>query len=144
MYKQQTFPTTKQEYVYNEEKGGLVENGETDIQKLVDSSLETSLEAALDRLFPEMLVDDGKIEEYQGCKDALDEVREAKNNLDAIRDKYGFDDNITDAQMVKAIQAENEKLKAQLNAKEQVKVALKESKTFVKDNVETKEVKEDA
>ncbi|UPW40811.1 hypothetical protein [Sigmofec virus UA08Rod_6727] len=91
----QSFSPLVPQYRFNEQSGELEQLPDMlDVQKLIDSHLETSLSAMFDKFMPKPNVDNDSLY-IDELHDELDELGEFMSQADDFREKYGLPDDAT-------------------------------------------------
>lgn len=86
----------KKDYVLNDKEDVLVEKPEKiDIQKMIDSCVETSLERALERYLPQNVQDVDEVEDFTTVSNDLESLSQVIDIAEEYRDKYGLSDDMS-------------------------------------------------
>lgn len=124
----------KPEYKYNKQTGEIEPTGGTiDIQELINSCMETTLEAVLNRFMPVQTEEQIAIAEHTRMTDKLDEMAKLIETANEYKKAYNLDPAMSVQDVYKVIDAEAKKLK----------VAIDNYGKIVNEPVKKVEVKED-
>lgn len=86
----------KKDYVLNEVEDVLVEKPEKiDIQKMIDSCVETSLERALQRYLPQDVQDVDEVADFTAVSNDLENFSQVIDIAEEYREKYGLSDDMS-------------------------------------------------
>lgn len=95
----QTFSNVVKQYRLNKATGLLEECGTLDVHELVQSCKEQTLNAVLERFFPQTQVDD-VIVEHNGLLDDLDIAYDLQTRLDGYRERYNLDVSMSNTEVL--------------------------------------------
>lgn len=124
----------KPEYKYNKQTGEIEETGgKIDIQELINSCMETTLEAVLNRFMPVQTEEQIAIAEHTRMTDKLDEMAKLIETANEYKKVYNLDDAMSIQEVYKFIGSEADKLK----------MAIDNYGKVVKEPIKKEEVKED-
>lgn len=122
---EQSFDPLVPQYRFNKETGELEQLPDMlDVQKLVDSSLNTSLESMLDRFLPTDKISNLEAD-LSDTRDTLDRLASAMDFAEELKDKLGLDEfaslndvqsalDKVEAEQIAKVKAEQEAKKADL------------------------------
>lgn len=124
----------KAEYKYNKTTGEIEPTGgKIDIQELINSCMETTLEAVLNRFMPVQTGEQIAVAEHTRMTDKLDEMAKLIETANEYKKAYNLDPAMSVQEVYKVIDAEAKKLK----------VAIDNYGKVVNEPVKKVEVKED-
>lgn len=124
----------KDEYKYNKQTGEIEPTGgKIDIQELINSCMETTLEAVLNRFMPVQTEEQVAIAEHTRMTDKLDEMAKLIETANEYKKAYNLDPAMSVQDVYKVIEDEAKKLK----------VAIDNYGKIVNVPIEKSEVKED-
>ncbi|UPW41557.1 hypothetical protein [Peromfec virus RodF8_56] len=131
----QEFSHLKTEYALNERTGELEEKEEKlDLQKLINSSVETALDRMLNRFMPEVVED--KDELYQSYSDDLMDYASMLERAEDYREEFGLPAGMSVSDIFARVGKEADTLKSQL---ENIKKGVKDNGEEKKETLEKSE-----
>lgn len=93
---QQTFSEFEKDYILDEKTGELLEKEfPRNVQKEIDSHKDVALNVQLARLLPDPAQTESDVDEYYQARGDLDDVMNAQNAVNEIREAYGLPETAT-------------------------------------------------
>lgn len=130
----QEFSALKPKYELNERTNELVDSGEKiDIQKLINSAVDTCLERTLARLMPTDTDIDDKIVDLSDTRDDLESLTEALTVAEDWRERLDLPDTMSVQDVFKQIEQYEAKLRADIDT---VNAKIKEAQAHVEKKTE--------
>lgn len=106
----------KPEYKYNKQTGEIEPTGGTiDIQELINSCMETTLEAVLNRFMPVQTEEQIAVAEHTRMTDKLDEMAKLIETANEYKKAYNLDPAMSVQDVYKVIETEAKKLKVAID-----------------------------
>lgn len=127
----------KPEYKYNKQTGEIEPTGgKIDIQELINSCMETTLEAVLNRFMPVQTEEQIAVAEHTRMTDKLDEMAKLIETANEYKKAYNLDPAMSVQDVYKVIDAEAKKLKVVIDnygkvVNEPVKMEVKDNEKVV-------------
>lgn len=118
-------------YRLNKTTGELEEDGQLDMHELVQSCKDQTLNAVMEKFFPEQ-VNDNLIVEHMGLVDDLDIAFNLQEKLEGYREQYALPANYSNAQIIDFMKQKSNELAKIIKEKE------------VKVNEETQKINEES
>lgn len=130
----QTFDKTKPVYRLNKATGQLESTGETiDIQELINSCLETCLAKALDRLMPEVKINED-VAQLELMREDLDIAMDTCARAEDYRTRFGLADSLSVEDIYNEVAKQADIVKARIETAQSLKsnkeVSIDEKKVF--------------